>query len=104
MLFLENYSTEIRKHELELSVPRQSCFFDILPKLFKNSFGTKSKGEFLFAYFTPKISTALTDVTWNTRANFSLSYLMNIRFKTNLKVREMMKETRQDFDELLFLG
>ena len=29
---------------------------------------------------------------------------MNIRFKTNLKVREMMKETRQDFDELLFLG
>lgn len=29
---------------------------------------------------------------------------MNIRFKTNLKVREMMKETREDFDELLFLG
>lgn len=29
---------------------------------------------------------------------------MNIRFKKNLKVREMMKETRQDFDELLFLG
>ena len=29
---------------------------------------------------------------------------MNTRFKTNLKVREMMKETRQDFDELLFLG
>ena len=29
---------------------------------------------------------------------------MNIRFKTNLKVREIMKETRQDFDELLFLG
>lgn len=67
VLLLENYTTEIRKHWLELSVPRQSCFFDILPKLFKNSFGTKSKGEFLFAYFTPKISIALTDVTWNTQ-------------------------------------
>lgn len=27
VLFLENYSTEIRKHELELSVPRQSELF-----------------------------------------------------------------------------
>ena len=72
VLLFETYSTEIRKHGLELSVPRQSCFFYILPKLFKNSFGTKSKGEFLFAYFTPKINIALTDVTWNTHANFSL--------------------------------
>lgn len=50
VLFLENYSTEIRKHELELSVPRQSCFFDILPKLFKNSLKIvleqKVKGSF----------------------------------------------------------
>ena len=47
VLFLENYSTEIRKHELELSVPRQSCFFLIFYQNYlKIVLEQKVKGSF----------------------------------------------------------